>query len=594
MNSLAFRLKDLGKTQNFSLKMLCLSLTICMVAIGTFSFAATPTGDSYIKFSTNANLTNAAQLDGATVSGNIYVHLADSKNSAFTYSINGVLHNGMRSFPQHMEYLSSDRSTPNAFDTTTLNEGPNTISVSVWNSATRISTVHVSKFTVDNIPDRKIDSYIRVSAFSDRSQDGSLDGAIVKGKIYIFLADKANNAFTYSINGVKHKGMTSFPQDMEYLSSDRKTPNAFDTNILKNGKNEISVLVWNSTTRTSTQHVATFTVNNAGVVPTQPPATQPPVTTPSVFTPAFAGDVAPGKVRWGSSIGGNGDPVARHGAELANRMGVRRTFWDMNKTSSLVATAKADLAAGRLPWVSVKLNGNWKSNGDGVYDAQMTKLLTELSALNGPVWFTVHHEPEGGASVPGVDDPGGAKEWIRVQENTSKLLKQLRAQGKANNIGFASILMGWTWDSRSGRNPADWFKAGIWDFAGIDAYGEGEGTTPYMQTNGMAAARLFYGARGLKVAVGEWGIRNQNHQETTAGEIPTAQEQADALNRFNSAYTGALGSATDGKGAQVIGLSYFDSSLNSPSGSWELTYLQLPRFRELVKAPTSLQANQFK
>ena len=47
----------------------------------------------------------------------------------------------------------------------------------------------------------------------------------------------------------------------------------------------------------------------------------------------------------------------------------------------------------------------------------------------------------------------------------------------------------------------------------------------------------------------------------------------------------AAGSNADGKGARVVGLSAFDSALNSPSGSWELKGEQLTTFWKLLNDP---------
>ena len=80
-------------------------------------------------------------------------------------------------------------------------------------------------------------------------------------------------------------------------------------------------------------------------LPSSPP-------TPPAWVPQFPGDVQPGTIRWGCSIEGNGDPVARHETIAGVALGLRRTFWDMGKVDKLVATAAADIAAGRVPWVS--------------------------------------------------------------------------------------------------------------------------------------------------------------------------------------------------------------------------------------------------
>jgi hypothetical protein len=66
-----------------------------------------------------------------------------------------------------------------------------------------------------------------------------------------------------------------------------------------------------------------------------------------VWTPEFPGDVQQGTIRWGSSIQGNGDPVARHETIAGVPLGVRRTFWSMAKTSGLLSTARADVAVAK-------------------------------------------------------------------------------------------------------------------------------------------------------------------------------------------------------------------------------------------------------
>lgn len=59
-------------------------------------------------------------------------------------------------------------------------------------------------------------------------------------------------------------------------------------------------------------------------------------------------------------------------------------------------------------------------------------MLTRLDALGGPVWFTVHHEPEGGGCKPncpgpnGEDDAAGPAGWRAMQ---SKVRQRMNALG---------------------------------------------------------------------------------------------------------------------------------------------------------------------
>lgn len=287
----------------------------------------------------------------------------------------------------------------------------------------------------------------------------------------------------------------------------------------------------------------------------------PTITQPS-FVPKFPGQTKPGTIRWGAGIGGNADPVARHESVAGVAMGIRRTFWDLGKISSAVTTAKNDIAAGRLPWLSFKV-GAWVDYNAGKSDAVVAGLLNQLKALPGPVWLTIHHEPEGGASSPGIDDPAGAAGWRDVQKRTRSLL----TSSQAKNIAFAPVLMTWTFDTRSGRNPNDWWVDEIWDFVGLDMYQSSEtGGAPQTTTMWKNAA-AYYKAKNMEINIGEWG--NRGTDAIAAAEM---QSWYDYMISINSS-----------------GVCYFDSGLNSPSGSWELVGEPLTKFRQLMKVPTSVR-----
>lgn len=290
------------------------------------------------------------------------------------------------------------------------------------------------------------------------------------------------------------------------------------------------------------------------------------------FTPAFPGDVAPGRVRWGAAIGGNSDP-ARHESVAGTTMGLRRTFFSWTQRSgSMVRTARADLAAGRLPWVSIK-PPSWAAMANGTHDAQIDEMLRALDGLAGPVWLTVHHEPEGGGGSKVADDPAGAPAWRAMQQRIRLRMNALRT----DNIAFAPILMAWTFNPLSGRNPADWWVDGVWDFAGNDHYIDRE-AAPAVWSSTWIRVNSFYASKGLKVALGEWG--------NVGRDARAAAEMTEFYNR-------ALASGTTPGTAQVIGMAYFDSNLNSPkTGGWELFGEPLNRFRQLMRAPTSVRANQ--
>ncbi len=98
-----------------------------------------------------------------------------------------------------------------------------------------------------------------------------------------------------------------------------------------------------------------------------------------------------------------------------------------------------------------------------------------------------------------------------------------------------------------------------------------------METDQWTATRAFYGAKGLKIGVAEWGNRGTD---------------VTAANEMTGWYEMALRSAGQPGLSQVIGLSYFDSGLNSPTGAWTLAGEPLNRFRQILGLPNSISVNE--
>ncbi|HEX8699462.1 MAG TPA: hypothetical protein VF815_11540 [Myxococcaceae bacterium] len=180
----------------------------------------------------------------------------------------------------------------------------------------------------------------------------------------------------------------------------------------------------------------------------------------------FPGLAPAGKLVWGSSLKGNGDPVARHESVAGHPLAVRRTFWQWpERTSNLVTTARDDLTHHRLPWVSVK-TPPWAQMGTGQHDGEIDQMLRALNALPGPVWLTLHHEPDGGEGVNTPDDPSGPAGHVAMNRRVRLRMKALGV----DNVALAPILMAHTWNADSGRNPDAWWAPGIYDFLGVDIY----------------------------------------------------------------------------------------------------------------------------
>jgi hypothetical protein len=286
------------------------------------------------------------------------------------------------------------------------------------------------------------------------------------------------------------------------------------------------------------------------------------VTVTPVMT-GYPGQPAPGTLYWGAAISGNGDPVTRHEDPSGYPLALHRTFfqWD-RRTSSMIEMARDDHAHDRLPWVSIK-TPSWAAMGSGQHDAEIDAMLRALDGLDGPVWLTLHHEPEGGGGINTPDDPAGPSGHLAMNR---RVRQRMTALG-TDNVALGPILMSYTWTSASGRNPNDWWAADIYDFLGVDHYRDSETT---LLDSTWFQIRTWAAARSVDLAVGEWGMRGID---------------AAAGTRVRAWYDGAAGSHADGRGARVVGLSAFDSNLNSPSGGWELKGEQLRVFRLLLGDP---------
>lgn len=302
---------------------------------------------------------------------------------------------------------------------------------------------------------------------------------------------------------------------------------------------------------TTTVAPTTASTTTTTVAPTT--TTQPPTTTTTQPSVAYPAQPAAGKVYWGAAIDGNA-PAAYHEDACACVMSLHRTFFQWtHRTGYMIDTARADITAGRLPWISIK-TPPWSEMAAGIHDAAIDEMLRALDALPGPVWLTVWHEPE--------NDPGLPSDHVGMNR---RVRQRMTALG-TDNIALVVILMSWTWDARSGRNPSVWWEPGIYDLLGVDHYTDLEVS---LIDPVWLSIRQWAAARNVDVAVGEWGMRGT---DAAAGQ------------RVRDWYNHAANSHQDSQGARVVGLAAFDSALNVAE-SYELQGEQLTAFRQLLTDP---------
>lgn len=260
----------------------------------------------------------------------------------------------------------------------------------------------------------------------------------------------------------------------------------------------------------------------------------------------FPGDPGPGRMWWGAAVGGNASPAA-HEKATGRPLPIRRRYYtsaQWGPTGALVKAAAEDHKAGRLPWLSFKVN--WADAAAGKLDAQFDALIAALENLDQPTWLILNHEPENDGGVPA--------DWRATQQ---RFRYRLDAHGPRKRISFGGCLMWWTWDARSGRKPDDWWPGdNVWDWLGNDYYIETNEAVDHAWPKFAAYAT----AKGVPIAVPEWGVRRTD---------PNAAAKVRAFYELLIA-------------AGCVGAAYFDSNLNSTLGGWALAGPALAEFDRLI------------
>ena len=293
-----------------------------------------------------------------------------------------------------------------------------------------------------------------------------------------------------------------------------------------------------------------------------PTSVRPPAAGPSdpprpVRSPLFSGEPEPGNLYFGASV-----PYYRSlpswESALGERLAVNRSYFDPDETLELVAEARNDLRNRRLPHLSIKPPGTWADVAGGRLDHWLTDMLTGLGKERSPVFLTINHEPENESGSIGM----GPQDFVAMQRRAIRLAAEI-----APHVTVVPVLQQWTFDpGRVGTDPAGWVVPEAEVF-GLDVY------NPWSPSNGKAWRSL--GSKvdevapwvgGKPIVIGEYGCRvDPAHPGRTSAWLQDAVEYARAH--------------------RVVSMSYYNSRLNAPDGSWELTGESELEFRRLLAAP---------
>lgn len=275
--------------------------------------------------------------------------------------------------------------------------------------------------------------------------------------------------------------------------------------------------------------------------------------------PRFAGAPPAGQLYYGASL-----PASRSlpqwEDQLGSRLSLHRSYFkpDDNETTQLLAQCRDDIAHGRLPHVSIKPTWSWRSIATGRHDDWLTEVLTRLGEESTPVFFTIHHEPENDAGPPGMTPA----DFVAMQERAVRFAAEL-----APRVSVVPVYQYWTFDPlrEGGDDPRAWI-APTASVAGLDVY------NPWSATNGKRwrsfgskVSEVLPWFDGTPLAIGEHGCRVDPANPGLAAEW--LRDAADFARQHG-----------------IVSLSYFNSHVNSPDGTWALQEETERAFGELLSA----------
>jgi len=264
---------------------------------------------------------------------------------------------------------------------------------------------------------------------------------------------------------------------------------------------------------------------------------------------------APAKLTNGCAVGPRGIPScgayfgAAYGANtnpsgwersMGRTLGVHRTYWGASQVSSALATARADNARNRVPWMSFKAPYSWSQMAAGKGDAWARGLATKMRSAGGPVWVAIHHEPEG---------DGDIQVWKRMQARLAPIMRKA-----APNLAYSIILMGYHefYGESKYRMSKIWPKTKI-DIAGFDLYEKYgvKGITKWKSFN----KDYFNPIRAWAKRTGvRWGLAETGYSDPAA--------------KRNPKWIRAIYNAMRARGG--IAFTYFNTNLNSVA-NWKLS-----------------------
>lgn len=203
-----------------------------------------------------------------------------------------------------------------------------------------------------------------------------------------------------------------------------------------------------------------------------------------------------------ATVIGMAAPVKTWNARLAELPDIRarRLYANLTTIDSIIDITRQEIAAGRLPILSLKLPKNdWAGAAKGSYDAQLHHIATRLAALPGRSVIAVHHEPAG---------DGTPEHFAAMQARVLPIL------GAPKNVDSAVIMNGFWWTAgpkgKSDAEIATWLPANVIAKAEIVAADTYEGGQLDHRGEGADVKIRRFAAWGGRIDAKRLGIAEYN------------------------------------------------------------------------------------
>ncbi|HET8615434.1 MAG TPA: DNRLRE domain-containing protein [Actinomycetales bacterium] len=295
--------------------------------------------------------------------------------------------------------------------------------------------------------------------------------------------------------------------------------------------------------------------------PTPTTTTSPTPTTttspaPTTTSPTTTAPATTSRVKIGMST-----PASEWDTRLkqVGNIQARRIFGQLGSPSNALKLAKSEVAAGREPILSFKVpNNDWAGVGQGKYDAQLRQLTSDLAALGGHVFVTLHHEPTG---------DGTPANYAAMMRHALPIL------GAPASVDAGPIVNGFWWSKGAqgytDAQIAQWLPADVLKVSEVVASDTYQGGTSAKPGENAGVKIAGMSAWATRVGVKRLGI----------GEY----------NGLDAASIKAAGDAIL-KDPRYAFAAVFNSSVNNRDGvDWTLTGDRLTAFKSTLSTSLALQ-----